>query len=277
MGVHNLPVKSMQGDNRRLKTDSANNWKKREEFKATIMVKKEGCETLIGELKKQLNKMTSTNYDTQLSVIMENMDLIFHFYDNEEEEDGEDKSTNGLIKAMDVILHVACNNKYHSSLYAKLYSHLETIYPYFLDENMKIYDKLLSSFDDIEIGDPNEDYDKFCSINKKNDCRRAHMVFVVNLFKNGTYTIDQLKVIINKVIDMISLQVNESSRADYINELTEIFNVLVSNMISEIKTNTELRFVHEKIIEYSKYKTKDYPGLSSRTIFKYMDMVDMFK
>jgi len=275
LGVHNLPVKSMHVDNRRLKNDSANNWKKKEDFKATVMVKKEGCETLIGELKKQLNKMTTANYDTQLGLILENMDLIRHFYDGDE--DGEDKSMDGLSQAMVVMLHVACNNKYHSGLYAKLFSHLSTIYPYFLDKKVDIYEKLLSSFDDIEIVDPNEDYDNFCIMNKKNDARRAHMLFVINLFKCEIFTIDQLTVTITKLIDMISQQVNDSNRAEYTNELTEIINVFVTNMISEIKTNNELRFVNEKIIEYSKYKTKDYPGLSSRTIFKYMDMVDMFK
>ena len=215
--------------------------------------------------------MTSNNYDTQISVIMENMDLIHHFYD------GEVDSTAGLVQAMTIILHVACNNKYHSGLYAKLYSHLSTIYPYFLDEKMKIYENLLSSFGDIEIVNPNDDYDNFCIMNKKNDARRAHMLFVINLFKNEIFTIDQLTVIITKLIDMISQQVNDSGRVEYTNELTEIINVFVSNMISEIRTNKELHFVNEKIVEYSKYKTKDFPGLSSRTIFKYMDMVDMFK
>jgi hypothetical protein len=274
MGVHNLQVKPVYVDSRRGNNESTHTWKKRDNFKVTVMAKKEGCETLIGDLKTYLNKITSANYDAQLKLINDNIEELSHFYDNEE---GEDKHTLGIAQAIDVIVNVACNNKYHSMLYANLYSNLVTSYPGFIDEKTRIYTKLLSSFDDIEIVDPNEDYDKFCMVNKKNDERRSHMLYVINLFKTGNYTNDQICCIVKKLHEMISLQLNDSTRVEYTNELTEIMNVFVLNMITEIKENEDWRFVKDMILEYSKYKTKDYPGLSSRTIFKYMDMVDLFK
>ena len=45
----------------------------------------------------------------------------------------------------------------------------------------------------------------------------------------------------------------------------------------EIKEKPELKFVLDNVISFSKSKTKDYPGISSRTMFKYMDMLDKFK
>jgi len=71
MGVHNIPPKTKPIDNplRRQKQENMENWKKREEFKATVIAKKEGYENLLGELKKFLNKLTTANYDTQ-SIIL---------------------------------------------------------------------------------------------------------------------------------------------------------------------------------------------------------------
>ena len=278
MGVHNLPVKPTSIDNigRRSKTDSVNNWKKREDFKVTVIAKKEGCESLLGELKKYLNKLTILNYDTQFILINDIMEQIHQFQLDIGDTDN-DKSNAGLSQAIDLILHVACTNKYYSMLYANLYSHLVTVYSYFLNEKTTIYNKLLSSLDDIESVDPNEDYDKFCVVTKQNDERRAHMLFVINLFKNGNFTMDELRDLIKTVNNMISLQLMDSARVEYTNELTEIMNVFVSNMVPEMKKTDDWKFIQTHIIEYSKYKNKDYPGLSSRTIFKYMGMVDLFK
>lgn len=274
MGIHNLPVKSASTDNhnRRSKNDSTNNWKKKEEFKATVITKKEGCEGLLGELKKYLNKLTTVNYSTQIVLITEIVEKISQLHENDS-----NNSTTGFSQAVDLILHVASTNKYYSSLYANLYSHLVTVYSYFLNEKTMIYNKLVSSLDDIEIVDPNKDYDKYCIITKKNDERRAHMLFVINLFKNGNFTMDEMSFVVKTINDMISLQIKDSARIEYINELTEIMNVFVSNLVPEIKKTDDWKFIKNHIIEYSKYKNKDYPGLSNRTIFKYMDMVDLFK
>ena len=72
MGVHNIPAKAKPVDNplRRQKQENMENWKKREEFKATVIAKKEGYENLLGELKKFLNKLTTANYDTQAESVI---------------------------------------------------------------------------------------------------------------------------------------------------------------------------------------------------------------
>ena len=276
MGVHNIPAKAKPVDNplRRQKQENMENWKKREEFKATIIAKKEGYENLLGELKKFLNKLTTANYDTQVESIIETVKSIIALGDDD---DDDDKINLVLTQTTEVILQVACSNKYYSGLYAKLFMRLVDIHMQFLEEKGRICDKFATALQEIEIVDPNVDYDRFCIVNKKNDERRAMMLFIINMYKMGGCTMAELSSIIIKIDEMIHSHVSASTFIEYTNELTEIMNIFVTNMVSEIKTNKEWVFVKDRIVDYSKYKTKDYPGMSSRTIFKYMDMVDLFK
>ena len=273
MGVQNIPVKTKIVDNqaRRQKQENMENWKKREEFKATVIAKKEGYENLLGELKKFLNKLTTANYDTQVEYVIETVKSIIAL------DDDEDKIRAALTQSAEVILIVACSNKYYSALYAKLYMRLVDIHHQFLQEKDRVCDKFLNALQEIEIVDPNVDYDRFCAVNKKNDERRAMMLFIINLHKTGGCSMGELSRIVIKIDEMIHSHVSESSFIEYTNELTEIMNIFVTNMVSEIKTLQEWGFVKDRIVDYSKYKAKDYPGMSSRTIFKYMDMVDLFK
>ena len=273
MGVHNIPAKPKPVDNplRRQKQENMENWKKREEFKATVIAKKEGYESLLGELKKFLNKLTTANYDTQVESVIETVKSIIALDDDDE------KIQAALTQTTEVILQVACSNKYYSALYAKLYMRLVDIHEQFLEEKGRVCDKFLNALQEIEIVDPNVDYDRFCAVNKKNDERRAMMLYIINLYKTSGCSIVELSSVVIKIDEMIHNHVSESSFIEYTNELTEIMNIFVTNMVTEIKSNKEWVFVKDRIVDYSKYKTKDYPGMSSRTIFKYMDMVDLFK
>jgi len=273
MGVHNIPAKPKPVDNplRRQKQENMENWKKREEFKATVIAKKEGYENLLGELKKFLNKLTTANYDTQVESVIETVKSIIALDDDDE------KIQAALTQTTEVILQVACSNKYYSALYAKLYMRLVDIHEQFLEEKGRVCDKFLNALQEIEIVDPNVDYDRFCAVNKKNDERRAMMLYIINLYKTSGCSIVELSSVVIKIDEMIHNHVSESSFIEYTNELTEIMNIFVTNMVTEIKSNKEWVFVKDRIVDYSKYKTKDYPGMSSRTIFKYMDMVDLFK
>ena len=273
MGVQNIPVKTKNVDNqaRRQKQETMDSWKKYEEFKVTVIVKKEGYENLLGELKKFLNKLTTTNYDVQVESVIETVKSIIALDDDNE------KIQAALTQTTEVILQVACSNKYYSALYAKLYMRLVDIHEQFLEEKGRVCDKFLNALQEIEIVDPNIDYDRFCAVNKKNDERRAIMLYIINLYKTGGCSITDLSSIVIKIDEMIHSRVSESSFIEYTNELTEIMNMFVTNMVSEIKNNKEWGFVKDRIVDYSKYKAKDYSGMSSRTIFKYMDMVDLFK
>ena len=59
-------------------------------------------------------------------------------------------------------------------------------------------------------------------------------------------------------------------------DFSDIF-VLISSAMDNMMQLDVWANIYERIQAYSKYKHKDHPGLSSRTIFKYMDIVDLVK
>ena len=80
-----------------------------------------------------------------------------------------------------------------------------------------------------------------------------------------------------KIIILIPVFNDWESLIKLINEISEIINVVALNMTSEIKNNNDLKFILNDITEFSKCKPKEHPGISSRTKFKYMDMLEEFK
>lgn len=283
VNTHHNKHKNTDTQTRRSKHESAELWKKKEIFKATVLVKKEGADVLFGDLKKYLNKMTTANYDVQKNNAIETINSIIKLDEEEAEEDEDDDNSETKTKnkyvsqIVDTLLHVACSNQYYSMLYAELYVSIMSLHEYFASTCTVIYDKLVSALDKIEFVDPNIDYNKYCIVNKQNDERRALMLFIVNSYKNSVFTIEQVSDIAVKIIKMIDDSACNTNDIEQINELTEIMNIFVTNMHAEIKNNDCLLFIKEKIDGYSKYKTKEYPGMSSRTIFKYMDMMDLLK
>jgi len=245
-------------------------WKKKEIFKATTVVQKEGIEQFLGDLKVNLNKITTINYNTQEEKIIEVIDALIAL--------DEDTINNDSIKQVtNLILNVSCNNKYHANLYSKLYIKLMTKHLYMCDAKDTLINKYLLEVHDIEIVDPNVDYDLFCKMTKTNEHRRTTMLFIIYLYKENVYKIDKVLEIINKMINFIKINMDNKDYLDIINEISEIVNIVALNMTSEIKNNNDLKFILNDIIEFSKCKTKEHPGISNRTKFKYMDMLEHFK
>jgi hypothetical protein len=256
--------------NIRRNKNEADNWKKKEIFKATTIVKKEGIEQLLGDLKVNLNKITTVNYNAQEEKIIELIDAIIALE--------QDTINNDSIKQVtNIILNVSCSNKYHANLYSKLYIKLMNKYLYMCDAKDTLINKYLLEVHDIEIVDPSVDYDLFCKMTKKNEYRRTTMLFIIYLYKENVYETSKIVEIVNKMINFIKINMNNIEYVDIINEISEIINVIALNMSSEIKNNDDLKFVLNDITDFSKCKTKEHPGISNRTKFKYMDMLDQFK
>lgn len=255
--------------NIRRNKNETDNWKKKEIFKATTIVKKEGIDLLFGELKVNLNKITTINYNTQEEKIIELIDAIVALDDNIDND--------SIRQVTNNILNVSCNNKYHANLYSKLYIKLMNKYLYMCDAKDTLINKFLLEVHDIEIVDPNIDYDKFCEMTKKNEHRRTTMLFIIYLYKENVYELDKLSEIVNKMVNFIKINMDNMEYVDIINEISEIINVVALNMTSEIKNNNDLKFILNDITEFSKCKPKEHPGISSRTKFKYMDMLEEFK
>ena len=234
--------------------------------KHQVVVEKDEDEISIQKVRSYLNKLTDKNIDD----ISEHISIII-----QKVIDMKDKE---MIKSIgSSIFEIASSNKFFSTVYAELYSILFTKYEVMqslLEEN---YSSFLDKFETIEYISPEEDYDAFCRINKENDKRRALSTFYLNLYCIGVLPIEKIEYllvqIMNKLLDTIQLP----GKASHVEEYTENIGILYQH---EMEYNENLTLSNEKnirdtVISLANTKNKTFPSLTSKCIFKYMDICDM--
>ena len=77
--------------------------------------------------------------------------------------------------------------------------------------------------------------------------------------------------------------INMSDKKNEVDELSEIIGILFNKeMIDEVNNNNELtdynvlnQTIFDTVSSLAQKKAKDYPSLSNKAIFKYMDLVEM--
>jgi hypothetical protein len=162
-------------------------------------------------------------------------------------------------------------------MYATLYTELFKIYPSFEERKEQVVMECIENMDTIEYVDESQDYEGFCKNNKQNDIRRSMNTFLVHLYKENQCNIQCILKMINTLLDKIALNKGMSTQSHVIEELTENLYIFISELISELKQHTSWKNITDSITEYSKCKVSDYPGLTTRIKFKFMDMMDVVK
>jgi hypothetical protein len=86
----------------------------------------------------------------------------------------------------------------------------------------------------------------------------------------------------DKVIDiMMELQtymnklMTEKDNKNVVEELSEVVFIMITKGHSFLKQNSKWGEVKKELVAVSKLKIKDRVSLSNKTVFKYMDMIDM--
>jgi hypothetical protein len=257
------------GDNR-YKNKIYDSWKTTPEFKATKIEKKEGVEKQMNDIRICLNKVSNKNYVQQ-------RDAIFVLIENIIIESNDDKTT--LSHIAQSIFDIANSNKFYSELYALLYRELIekfTVFSVYIDNLINDY---YDSMDLIENVDSNKDYDRYCENNKLNDKRKASSTFIVNLMIQNIISKKDVLELIVKLQDKIIGLVDIDDKIYQIDEMTENLYILVTLVAKDTNTtNGDFGEIFSTIIANieicSKYKTKEHKSISSRAIFKYMDIKD---
>uniref|UniRef100_A0A6C0I4D9 MIF4G domain-containing protein n=1 Tax=viral metagenome TaxID=1070528 RepID=A0A6C0I4D9_9ZZZZ len=228
-------------------------WNRSKPFKTTLIEKKEGLEKTINDIRYCLNNISEKNYQMQVQKIMDNLTMI---------------PASSYEQVVQYIIDNAIINKLNSSLYAELLSKVIDVYPEFLPYVLRLPSEYIVGIKQIVCLSSSEDFELFCSVNKTNDQRKGMVHFLVHLHKLGKLADDkEIENIIQLLIDMIQVWKLEPDKMNEVDELTENLFLFVS--ISAKLGSTSLPVI---IQEISKYLPRQYPGLSSRAIFKFMDM-----
>jgi len=137
-----------------------------------------------------------------------------------------------------------------------------------------LINKYRTTMNSISYVDPNENYDKFCDYNKENELRRASAAFIMNLTKREMISRTETLAVIEEIQLFTMKLIDEDNRKNDVEEITENMFILIT--MGRGFLSGEAMWT-DKIVpfmqEFVKRKAKDHKSLSSRCIFKYMDMV----
>jgi len=235
-------------------------WEEMRNFKATnLKNNKEGIDKKIDDLRTLLNKITSSNYkDIHSKIII----LLTKIIEEDPEEDE-------LVKVGESIFNIGSSNKFWSKLYAQLYKDLLTSFPVMKPICNKNFVSFLGLFENIRYVSAEEDYDEFCAVNKENSKRRSISSFFVQLMKNDVIAPDKiLNVIVVLKLKFMEYIMIEGKK----NEVDEIGENLVIMIREGTFSNREE--IKEFVTSVASMKSKNYKSLTSKTVFKFMDLDD---
>jgi len=256
--------------NKNVESVNDEDWETIRSFQATKIEQKTGIDSKIDLLRTCLNKLTDKNYD----------ELIEKIVDNFEELVKNDTSDEDMLKVGNSIFDIASNNRFFSKMYADLYALLIKKF-----EVMKVIfenslDTFLELFKTIEYVESEQDYDRFCKINKDNEKRKALSLFFVNLCSNKIISEEKIVVIACDLMKQVVNLIKENNKKNEVDEITENIAILYNKTIFEnCSPDVDQKIENELFIDIihrlSLCKVKTYPSLSNKSIFKYMDMIDM--
>jgi hypothetical protein len=239
-------------------------------FKPTTFVEKPvGTDKIMNDIRASLNKISSKNYDANRDMILGLLqDLV-----NEQKED----TAKDLEKIGNNIFDIASTNKFFSEIYANLYKDISEKFP-------EIFNSILTSFlegftntmNTIIYVDQKDNYDDFCKYNKDNDKRKATSMFITNLVKNNVIQSEVLVNIIQTIQSNLNTYMNKENKVNEVEEIIENIFILLTNNVIFLKScvNTDIIIFIQNL---SKLKAKDVPSMSSRAIFKCLDIIDKMK
>jgi hypothetical protein len=190
------------------------------------------------------------------------------------------------VKLGSMVYEMCSTNKFYSKIFADLFAELATKYSWLNDIFKENYamSNIMNQYTDIEYVDSEKDYNGFCEMNKKNERRRAITTFYLNLALNGFIPKEEFVKFLKNILLSIMNMINTPDKKNEVDELTEIVGILFNkDIIDEEEDDArdpEEYYVYEQSIletvnSLAQKKAKDYPSLSNKAIFKYMDLIEM--
>jgi hypothetical protein len=245
-------------------------WNSVRSFQLTKMEEKVGINAKIDTIRIHLNKLSDKNYIDIRNKIIAILDTVFIEYTDQEE----------LMLISSIIFDIASTNRFYSKMYAELYAELITKYEIMKNTFEVNLSKFTALFDTIEYVEPNMNYDKFCENNKINEKRKSLAAFYVNLMENGIISTKTIKMITRNLLSQIYRFIDEDNKKNEVDELTENISILYKKDIYEDDEGEEYEKINgytiSEIIErIANSKGKNHKSLTIKTLFKFMDMIDM--
>jgi hypothetical protein len=258
--------------NKNVEVLNDSDWEALRTFQTTIIEQKVGLDAQIDLIRSNLNKISEKSYIDIRNKIVDLLDQLI----------SEGISNDEMMRVSKIIFEIASTNRFFSKLYADLYSDLINKYDVMKEIFTNCFDSFIELFNNVEYVDADKDYDLFCKINKDNERRKALSTFFVNLMKNEIIPVHDLKSLLCNLLNQLVNFIEEENKKNIVDELTENIALLYSKNLFEGALDLDQTkymigdsSVLEIITKLANSKVKTYPSLSNKSIFKFMDMIEM--
>ena len=265
----NNSLQQKRRKNEPIKSDiTEDDWKAIRDFKSTKIVKAEGFDKNIDEVRSHLNKLTEKNYSNTKDAIIEIVSSC--------EKDGQ-ISVEDTNKLVGYIFTTASKNSFCSHMYAQLVVDLLSYSPTIKELFNENKTNFVNQFDNIEACSPDEDYDKFCSINVINEQRRASSLFLINLMKLNVIIPQEVINIILSLQESLMDTIEKENCDAVVEEISENLYILIKNGVDHLNKLGDWDSILSCVKNVSSMKAKEKPSLKHKSIFKHMDILDIIK
>ena len=250
---------------------NSDEWDNIKNFQTTKIEQKTGIDGDINEIRLYLNKLSDKTFLDMREKIIEKINRVC--LNSSVQED--------TVKLGLMLYDICSTNKFYSKIFADLFAELASMYVWLNNVFKENYANIMKQYDNIQYVDSDKDYDGFCEMNKNNERRRAITTFYINLALNGFIKKEGIVRILRDILTSIMNMLNIPDKKNEVDELTEIVAILFNkDMIDDVSNETDKYYVLEETIldtisGLAQKKVKDYPSLSNKAIFKYMDLIEM--
>lgn len=242
-------------------------WDSIRTFQTTKIESKTGIDADFHLIRSYINKMTDKNYIDMTNKIIEIIEKLVS-----------EISENELSGIGTNIFEIASSNRYYSKIYAELYTNLSSKFEFMKSKYEENFNRFTELFDNIEYVDPNENYDKFCEINKINEKRKSLATFYMNLMLTGVISREDIIKITRNLLEKIYTFILIENKKNEVEELTENIAILYKKDLYKDDDVYDLIngfTINEVVEKIANSKVKDYKSLTNKSLFKFMDLIDM--
>jgi hypothetical protein len=97
-------------------------------------------------------------------------------------------------------------------------------------------------------------------------------IFITHLADVGLISIDNISFITSTLMERVHNFIKEQDKICEVEEITENIYVLLTQK-EEVLLNIS-KTIYDQILSVSLMNAKEFPSISSRVIFKYMDLIE---
>lgn len=267
--IHVKEYPKKRRGNKNMEVFNDDDWDSIRTFQTTQLEVKTGVDADFDSIRSYINKMADKNYIDMRNKIVDVIERLVH------ENSDSDLSIIGTN-----IFETASSNRFYSKIYADLYADLSSKFEFIKMKSKENFIQFGELFKHIEYVDPNENYDKFCEINKKNEKRKSLATFYVNLMNCGILSQKEIISITRDLLEKVYQYIRMDNKKNEVDELTETIAILYKKELFDNDNADEYEkidghTISEIVEQIANSKVKDYTSLTVKAHFKFMDLIEM--